>query len=177
MKWHLYIAICVGAVAVSSCKTTEANYRAAYEKAIAGQDGDDAADLDDTIYGQARKPMDHSTVALAGGGTADVAVHIVRVTEGGGGTNERLHRYNVVVAQFKQRFNAISYRDRLADNGAPSAFVVETAEPYYYVVLSSHDSLEAAAEALKAYAGKTVIAPKKPCPFILDATARRRPRK
>lgn len=171
---HLAI-ILLASVAFAACKTTEANYRAAYEKARAA--ADDSDDIESTIYGTQRRQMGHSAVATAKGDTVDVATHIVRITEGGGGMNENLHRYNVVVAQFKQKFNAVSYRNRLVDNGAPAAFVVETAEPYYYVVLSSFDTVDAAADALDKYSSHPIIAPKEPCPFVLDATARRRPRK
>ncbi len=157
--------------ALFSCKTTEANYRAAYEKTMEARQTQ--ADIDSTIYGAYRRAMGSATVDTPDG-SVDVRIQRVRVTEGGGGTNESLRRYNVVVGQFKQLFNAMSLRDRLADAGYAGAFVVETAEPYYYIILSSFDDASSAARSLDTFAASPVIAMREPCPFILDATAARR---
>ncbi len=154
-----------------SCKTTEENYREAYQKTIAARNEDAA--LDSTIYGVQRRQMQSATVTTPAG-PVEVRRHVVRVTEGGGGIPEKLHQYNVVVGQFKQLFNAKSLRDRLADGHYPTAFVVETAEPYYYVVLQSFDDAAEASAALNEFKTKKVIAMREPCPFILDATARRK---
>lgn len=153
-----------------SCKTTEANYREAYMKTIAARNEDAA--LDSTIYGRERRQMQSVTVNTSAG-QVEVRRHMVRVTDGGGGFPEKLHRYNVVVGQFKQLFNAKSLRERLVDANFPSAFVVETAEPYYYVVLSSFDDAAEASKALDAFKAKKAISMREPCPFILDATVRR----
>lgn len=154
---------------LQSCKTTEANYRQAYEKAIARDDDD--MPLDSTVYGTQRNAA--TRVIETPDGPVEVRAKLVRITEGGGGIPEKLHRFNVVAGQFKQRFNAISMRDRLADAGYPGAFVVETAEPYYYIVVAScSDAAEAAREA-EQFKNAGVITMREPCPFILDATARR----
>lgn len=127
-----------------SCKTSEANYRAAYEKAIAGRDSLTA--LENTIYGRHRRNTT-SSLAVVDNDTVEMIATRVRVTEGGGGINENLGPYSVVVGQFKQLVNAKSLRERLVDAGYPKAFVVETAEPYYYVLLNSYSTQ---AEAVKA---------------------------
>lgn len=157
-----------------ACKTTEANYRAAYEKTVAARS--ENSDIDSTIYGAVRRQSKLSTVQTADG-PVEVTTQPVRVTPDDGGIAQNLHQYNVVVGQFKQLFNARSMRDRIVDAGFPTAFVVETAEPYYYVVLSSHNEIDTAADALKKFAAKPCVTMKEPCPFILDATARRRPTK
>ena len=69
--------------------------------------------------------------------------------------------------QFKQRFNAVSMRDRLAGSGYPRAFVVQNGEPYYYVVLSSHDTQAEAVKALKSIPTGFPVAMKAPLPYIL----------
>lgn len=168
-----YLAVTLlilASVVVSSCKTTEANYRAAYEKTIAARDSVD--ELDDTIYGKARKRGGTKTVETSAG-NIEVSTRFVKVTDQGGGTSENLRRYNVVAGQFKQKFNAVSLRTRLSEGGYPGAFVVETSEPYYYIIVGSYPTVEEAAKALEALkaAGEKSIRP--PCPFILDATARR----
>ncbi len=152
------------------CKTSEENYRRAYEKAVATDDDD--MPLDSTIYGANRRQMNSRTVETALG-PVTLRTHMVRITEGGGGIRENLKRYNVVAGQFKQLFNAKSMRERLVDSGYPGAFVVETAEPYYYIVAGSYATLDAAAEAMAKIAADGNIAMKAPCPFVLDATARR----
>lgn len=166
MKTFLKIVLAVAAAGTMmvSCKTSEANYRAAYEKAVAGRDSLTA--LDQTIYGAHRRSMGSREMAV-GTDTVEVKVQRVRVTEGGGGIREWLKPYSVVVGQFKQLFNAKSMRERLADSGYPRAFVVETGEPYYFVVLSSHPTAEEAVEALKAIPADFPVAMKAPLPFIL----------
>lgn len=99
---------------------------------------------------------------------------LVRITENGGGTRENLKQFNVVAGQFKQLFNAGSFRDRLADAGYPGAFIVETAEPYYYIIAESFADPAKAASALKELKAKSPVPMKDPCPFLLDATARGR---
>ena len=118
----------------TACKTTEANYREAYEKAIAGRDSLTA--IENTIYGKHRRNLTTST-AVAGNDTVEILSARVRITEGGGGINENLKPYNVVVGQFKQLVNAKSLRERLVEAGYPTTFVVQTAEPYYYIILNS----------------------------------------
>lgn len=160
----------LAAVVVTSCKTTEANYRAAYEKTIAARDSSES--IDDTIYGKERRKAGTHTVETTSG-NVEVTTQMVKVTEGGGGVPENLRRYNVVAGQFKQKFNAVSLRNRLADGGYPGTFVVETAEPYYYIVTGSYASADEAAKALEALKAAKEKSIRPPCPFILDATARR----
>lgn len=167
----LFIATALALAALCSCKTTEANYRAAYEKAMEAKAEQDS--LESTVYGNYRRQKSTRTVVTPKG-NVEVNTQLVRVTEGGGGIAQNLQQYNVVIGQFKQLFNAKSLRERLVDMGYPSAFVVETAEPFYYIVLSSHADASDAQKALDAFAAKAPVPMKAPCPFILDATARRR---
>ncbi|MDE5661755.1 MAG: SPOR domain-containing protein [Muribaculaceae bacterium] len=159
------------AALLPSCKTTEANYREAYEKTVAARNADQA--LDSTIYGAHRRQMTATTVETADG-AVEVRVQLVRVAEGGGGIPENLKRFNVVVGQFKQIFNARSLRNRIADKGYPGAFVVETSEPFYFVVAASYHDATESSTAVELFKHKRLNSMKEPCPFILDATARRR---
>ena len=172
MKRLVYLIILVGAFLLpGGCKTTEANYRQAYEKAIAGRD--EVMDIDSTIYGRVRRQMTEQTVTGRDGKKIVVKSQLVKVTPDGGGIPEKLREYNVVVGQFKQLFNAKSLRERLVDNGYPETFVVQTAEPYYYVVLISRADVNQASDALADFEKAKVIPMKSPCPFILNATKRR----
>lgn len=167
---NLIVVIAALTLIVTACKTSEANYRQAYQKAIEARG--EADDIDSTVYGAVRRQSNTMAVALPSGRTMDVRRQLVRVTDGGGGIRENLHRYCVVAGQFKQRFNALSLRNRLVDNGFPGAFVVETAEPYYYILTGSYDNGDDALDALKTLDENTRYKPKSPCPFILEATAR-----
>lgn len=155
--------------AFSACRTTEANYREAYQKALEARRN--AAAVDSAVYGEIRRQMDMRTITLADGRQIEVMGLPVRVSEDGGGINENLRRYNVVVGRFKQFFNANSLRRRFADSSLPGAFVVETAEPYYYVIASSWNTPAEAQDALQALPQGLNL--KAPLPFILDATVRR----
>lgn len=165
------IAVCA---AMSGCRTSEANYRQAYERAMAGRDS--AMAIDSTIYGRYRRDFTTQQVQLAGGRTADVIVQRVKLTDGMGVPPEYLRRYNVVVGRFKQIFNARSMRERLADSGFPRAMVLETAEPYYYVVINSFATADEAFAAMDSIA-EGAIAMRPPLPYVLDATAARTPRR
>lgn len=158
-------------VLLPACKTTEENYRSAYEKAIAGRDSMES--LENTIYGRERRQVGFQYMAV-GGDTIPVMNRLVRMTEGGGGLRENLRPYCVVIGQFKQRFNAISMRDRLAvaEATVPTAFVVETGEPYYYVIASSWPTLAEAAAALKTLQTNPPIPLRPPLPYILRPTAK-----
>ena len=162
MNRKLFNIIAVSALIVPtlfSCKTSEANYRSAYEKAIAGRDSDSA--VDSTIYGAQRRSMETVTLDTPDGE--------------GGGSDEKLRRYNVVAGQFKQLFNAKSMRERLADGKYPSAFVIETAEPYYYVVIASYDDISEATAELDALRQSGNIVMREPLPYILEGICRHRP--
>lgn len=161
-----------GLLATVGCRTSEANYRQAYETAVAGRDS--SLSVDSTIYGHVRRQGQMRSLTLADGTTVPVHTQHVRITEGGGAIKENLHRYNVVVGRFKQLFNARSMRERLVDGGTvPEAFVVETAEPYYYVVARSATTVDSAAAYMRRLP-EGLPPMRAPLPFILDATSRRR---
>ncbi|MDE7467485.1 MAG: SPOR domain-containing protein [Muribaculaceae bacterium] len=141
------VIIMLLALTVAACKTSEANYRAAYDRAATARDG--RSPLDGTIYEAQRRNTPQATVTLNGDTTIERTIR-VKVTENGGGIRENLKPFSVAVAGFKQLFNAQSLRDRMADAGYPAAFVVETAEPYYYVILSSHPNRAEAMTAVSA---------------------------
>lgn len=169
-KIMIYLAAAALLGSLGGCRTTEANYREAYEKAIAGRDSSLA--VDSTIYGGVRRQMQMAPVTLADGSSVEVWRQHVRVAPDCGALNENLHRYNVVVGRFKQIFNARSMRNRLVDSGTlPQCMVVETSEPFYYVVAASFRQVDSAAAFLKALPAD--LPPMRPpLPFILDATAR-----
>lgn len=151
-----------------ACKTSEANYRAAYERAVAAR-GD--SDVDSTIYGDFRRQMRSRVEKLPDGRSVEVNSQLVRATPDGGGIPENLRRYNVVVGRFKQIFNARNLQQRYADGPLPGTFIVQTGEPYYYIIGASCSTLPEAVAAMDSIKAKVDF--KSPLPFILDASVRR----
>lgn len=172
MKKTLLLAIAAIAVMATGCRTSEANYRAAYDKAVEGRK--EATPLDSTIYGKVRREM-RSTALIVGGDTISMRVLPVNATPD---ENDKVSvpagAYGVVAGQFKTLFNARSLCRRLQDAGYAEASVVNTAEPYYYVVASWHPDGASAAEAIKTLAKQAPVAMRDPLPFVLKNTNKAR---
>lgn len=159
---NLFILIILLA-AFTACKTSEANYRAAYEKTIAGQEEGKA--LENTVYGTQRQLS--QTVMINGNDSVPVMMKMVSVLEEAAPVSGAPGKLMIAVGRFKQKFNAVSLRQRLVDDGYDDAFVVQTAEPYYYVVAMSFDKIADAAAALEKVRSNPPVAMKDPLPFIL----------
>ena len=155
---------------VGACKTTEKNYRQAYEKAVASNDRD-VTEFEHTIYNRYRAQMKDVKVDVDGQDVPVKSIY-VRVTPDGGGINEWLKRYCVVVAEFKQLFNAQSMRRRFADAGYPRAFLIENGEPYYYVVVDSSDDAAALLKVIDALKENSPIPIKPGFPYLLMVPGR-----
>ena len=166
MKTSLTITISAAllliAVLISGCKTTEANYRAAYEKAIAAREDDER----ETIYGGVSRQLGTRKM-VENGDTAQVMIKNVSPVTIAGVKQPEVKKYMLVVGEFKQLFNAESMCKRFVNGGYSSAVVVQTAEPYYYIVADSFDSIKDAKKAIAALQEKSPIALKSPAPFIL----------
>ena len=157
-------ALLCGLLSVSSCKTNENNYRQAYETAVAKNR--EASGVDSTIYARIRNSARTSDLVV-GSDSLPMRTEYVGYTENGGASREMLKRYNVVVGQFKQVFNAREMRARLQANGYPEAFIIHTREPLYYVCTATCQSTEEAAAAFdKARNDKSIVL-RPPVPFIL----------
>lgn len=140
MKAHFVIIAAAAVTAFAGCKTTEENYRRAYERSQQTV----SADLDSTIYGRIRREATEELYTI-GSDTVSMRREHFSVTAGQPEVNfNSVKRYNIVVAQFKQLFHAKSVCKRFKDAGYPDSFIVETREPLYYVVVAStQDAVEA----------------------------------
>lgn len=160
-KLLLLFALLLGLV---SCKTTEANYRAAYTQAVAHNRA--ASGVDSTIYSRIRNSA-NTSVLVVETDTLPMRTEFIGYTDGGGASRDNVKMYNVVVAQFKQLFNAKQMRERLIAAGYPNTIILHTREPLYYVVTATLPTpAEARTEFKKVQADKHVYL-KQPCPFIL----------
>lgn len=149
---------------VAGCKTTEKNYRDAYEMARARTE--ENGGIDSTIYSRFRPQGKGSTVAV-GNDSLTFTTVTIGYTENCGATPETLGRYDVVVAQFKQIFNAKAMRSRLIDNGYENAMIVHTREPLYYVIAVPCATPAEALEALRRVESDSRLSLRQPFPWVL----------
>lgn len=161
-KLPLAIAI-IAIMATTGCKTTEANYRAAYM--AAKEKSEEKSPVDGTIYAQMRKEAIDANLVVKG--DTIPMNHEQVATVAGYSTPETVRRYSIVVNQFKQIFNAKSQVERLRTNGYPDALLVKTAEPLFYVVAAGADTPETAAELFKKVSSDKSVVIKSPFPWIL----------
>lgn len=150
-------------LALTGCKTTEANYRAAYETA---KERANTGGLDSTVYARIRHEARPGTVKV-GNDTMPLVTQNVKPTAIDGIT-EPLSRYNIVVAQFKQLFNAKSMVGRLKATGYTDASIVETKEPLYYVIASSHNDAASALKGLESIKSQPPLPMRDPFPWVLQ---------
>lgn len=162
MKIKLGILLILAVLMMPSCKTNETNYRAAYEvakeKALGGID-------EDTYSRMQAEAMPGKTVI--NGDTLHVITQFVKVTKNAGNDGALLHRYNIVVAQFRQVFNAKAMRDRLTGQGY-DAYIIENSDPVYYVVAKGTDVQNEVAGIVKELASNESIVLRDPYPCVLE---------
>lgn len=160
------IMMAVAAIIVTGCKTTEANYRAAYETVIERNKGE--SPTEGTIYHRYRDQRRTSSYVIGETqDTVEVSREIVSFPKDGGAVRDSVGQYNVVVGGFKQVFNAKAMRDRL-NTMDYEAFVVNTREPLYYVVAFTTDSLEIANEVMLKFKAGDVVSMRSGYPFVLE---------
>lgn len=163
MKRLPYI-IMFAVLLLAGCKTNENNYRQAYEAAVA-QRGEESG-VDSTIYAKIRNSARTSDLVV-GTDSMPMRAEYIGYTEDGGASRETVKKYNVVVGQFKQLFNARQMRQRLIASGYDSAFIVHTREPLYYVVTATCSTPEEALAAYRKVKADKDLVLRSPLPFIL----------
>lgn len=168
MKKIPFIAAGVLLLASVGCRTTEQNYRTAYEAAKAHQDS--IGGIANTVFNQYRPQGPGAKVVYGENDTLSYHVVTIGLTKGEGATQQTVKRYNVVVGQFKQIFNARKMRERLINNGYPDAFIINNREPLYYVVASSVATPAEAADAITLLRSDNSIMLRDPFPWVLVPT-------
>lgn len=161
------LALLTFCAALTGCKTNENNYRKAYQRAKEKE----TAGLDSTIYNKIRNEAQHENMIIAGD-TISMVSEFITVTKDQDVTLADLFRYNIVAARFKQVFHARSMVDRLAGDGYSGAFVVQTREPLYYVVVLSTPDAIRARETLDALAANPPFKLQEGMPMLLRAPNR-----
>ena len=153
---------CIAAFA--SCKPSEDSYRRAYEAAK----NRDTDVIEETIYNKIRQRARPQQMVV-GTDTLDYKVEPVTLTDSGAVMRKYVKPYNIVVGQFKQIFNAKAMRDRLIEQDY-KAFIVNTAEPLYYVVATTCETPAEALAALKSVKSDRTLILRDPFPWVLHPT-------
>lgn len=128
---YFVILLAVLAITLNACKTTEANYRDAYEKAMAKQ-----TDTGDSLTTSQLRQAQSPRLQMIAGDTLPVMTFAISKNVDGG-SSEGIKKYCIVVGRFKQVFNARSMCERLAASGYPEACVVHDSMNYYFVIATS----------------------------------------
>lgn len=159
------------ALIFGGCRTTEQkenDYANAYQTAIKAIEEKKKADNDlDDAELLAMQQASYPKFQEVNGEQVRMTGKFVKVSDGQEGIV--LKKYNAVVAEFRQLFNANSMAKRLRDAGYDGTFVVETKEPIYYVVVATADTPEEALESVKRLRTDEKVVKKEPYPLILNA--------
>lgn len=158
-----FIAIIVLAALASSCKTNEANYKAAYEKAKEKQTSEK---YDDPALA-AMKDRTMPKMRVIDGDSLLVRVERVSISKDGGNTDGKLLRFNVVVGEFHQLFNANSMCERLMKDGYPKAFLLKSADAHYFVVCDEAATAGDAKKIINKVKNDSKMTLKSPYPYVL----------
>lgn len=139
MKNYYKIIMMVAVVAaLSACHSTEANYKESYDKAVAASRTGEKGER----YWQDIKVRSQNNYEVDGDSIRMVR-HFFNIVDD---ENDKIKKYSVVVAEFQQKFNAMSYRDRLRKEEGKDAYVVYISRTHNYcVVAQGYDDLSVAA--------------------------------
>ena len=137
-----YALVACLATLLHSCKTSEANYRAAYDVTVQHVKAREA--VDSSTYDRIQAEKREATAVVAGD-SVRLVTHRVNIVDD---PISSLKRYGVVVGEYRQAFNARSFPDRLKNEGKPT-YVVINAEKTYYVIVHGFDTSAEAAAYLK----------------------------
>ncbi|MBQ0115494.1 MAG: SPOR domain-containing protein [Bacteroidales bacterium] len=161
MKIKSVLSLLLVTLALTSCHSNEENYKAAYDKAMERH----MAGIDQSTYDKIQNEK-YAPNTLINGDSVRLMRYIVNVVDG---DDSIAHRYNVVVAGFKQIFNAQNYRDRLhKDEGYPAYVLEAPADKKYYVIAKGFDNQDVAASFLKALPSTMKMKILEPSPWILQ---------
>lgn len=138
---YLIISLMMLAVSATSCKTTEENYKAAYDIAARKQVGGVSRDV--SAFIEREKRLGERKLIM--GDSVRVLTQRVKMVEG---DDTSIHNYCVVVGDFKQVFNASSFSKRINDvekDTITPSYVVVNPEKRYYVIYKGFNTKEEAA--------------------------------
>lgn len=128
-------------VGLVSCRTTDANYRAAYEATktsrIVAAATDDGLD-ENTRRLLAQDKKNRQSQQVVDGDTISIVTLFAKMEQG---PTDYVPRYSVVANAFSQVFNAKALCKRLQDAGFENAYIFRTSTPDYYVAAGGSDDI------------------------------------
>ena len=161
-NWYIFAVIVVTLV-MASCKTTEENYRSAYEIAAERKMGTSTGDR--TLNGFIERERRLSETKVVAGDSVRIVTEHVSMVDG---KASDVHKCCVVVGDFQQVFNARSFCKRINEaEGNTDAYVVMNAQKVYYVVYKGFATREDAASFLRNKENFKILVPKKE-PWIVE---------
>ena len=158
---YFIVAVMVATVMMTSCHSSEKNYREAYEKAVERRKTGIGAET----YAKIEAERQRYTHVINGDSVRMVYVNANVAID----STDAVSPFNVVVATFSQRINAKSYRDRLREEcGFRGSYVLFGGpEKQYFVVLQGFEDKEQAAALLHDIDKKVCLKILEPLPWIL----------
>lgn len=156
--------ICVVSIFVLiavSCRTTEKNYREAYELAKG------TGTIQDTLIANLIAEDQAPVEVEVAGRIMKMRKEYVSIVTDKDVTKDMLKRFNVVVGRFKQLFNARSMATRMSSLGYSSFVVVDRTSSYFVVAAATDMSEEALVMYEKVLSDNRVVY-KTPFPWVLE---------
>ena len=164
MKHYILLAFAAFALALVGCKTTEENYKAAYDKAVARTQENVGQEAYDKVQAEKRRYTE-----VVNGDSVRIVRAFTNIVDG---APSDVRKYSVVVAVFDQLINARSYRDRLREQeGFESYVVLNNADKKYHVILQGFDDKPQAAAFIRNLQDNPAFIKMKilvPIPWILE---------
>ncbi len=161
MRHYILILLVALLVGMTGCHSNEANYKAAYDKAMQKHQEGIGQEAFDKIQAEARKYTE-----VVNGDSVRLLRMYANVTLDSASV---ARRFNVVIASFKQQFNAQTMRDRLRrEEGFPSYILFGGRERKYYVVVKAFDEKDVAAAFIKGLDTHLKMPVLEPIPWILE---------
>lgn len=164
MKNYILLLLAAFALALVGCKTSEENYKAAYDKAVARTQENVGQEAYDKVQAEKRRYTE-----VVNGDSVRVVRAFCNIVDG---TAADVKKYSVVVAVFDQLINARSYRDRLREQeGFESYVVINNTDKKYHVILQGFDDKPQAAAFIRNLQDNPAFIKMKilvPIPWILE---------
>lgn len=133
MSKNLLIILCIFSLCIiTSCKTSEKNYKTAYEIAKAKQETDIDPDIAQRIEDEK-----HGNVTEINGDSIRIKTEYLTIVED---TLTNIPKYGVAVGNFKQIFNARMFKKRLIGKQFP-AYILKDKFGELYVVAKGFEEL------------------------------------
>ena len=154
-------AILIFMLMVVSCRTTEKNYRQAYELAKG------TGTIQDTLIANLIAEDQAPVEVEVAGRIMKMRKEYVSIVADKGVSKEMLKRFNVVVGRFKQLFNARSMATRMSSLGYNSFVVVDRTTSYFVVAAATDIPDEALVLYEKVLSDNRVVY-KAPFPWVLE---------